>query len=354
MSTITVVDEERAAFLAQRRTGLGGSDIAALFAGPYPTGTMHPFMSKMDLWRDKVGELPDEPPTAPQLRGRYLEPVAAELYEERTGRKVRRQPMRRHKDYPFLIGNVDRQILAGSGEGEHVAPSTATLEIKAPGLKVFWEIKRRGLREYMILQQQHYSLVFGYEWGAYAVLNAERWELLHFDIPAEPKVQQQIIDAAEEFWTKHVIPRIPPEEPPSPLAAEMEKLGPAGAVITRDDPEWAAAVRDLREAKEIKAEAEQVLEMAKQRLKALAGGYGVFEGAGARIYYRKMPGRRTFDRKALEAHGALDPVLVRELLREQPDVLDVLFQQAVLDLSKFEKQGKEYEEFHPFFLRAEE
>lgn len=335
--------EDREGWLALRRQGIGGSDIAALFG-------LHPFRTALDVYREKVGEAEPEPPTPAMLRGMYLEPVAAQLYAERTGRKIRRQPLRAHPEYPFLIGSVDRQILRGGDVGE-----PGVLEIKAPGLRVYWEIRRQGLRDYMILQLQHYLTVYGYSWGSFAIFSAENWELLHFDVEADPEVQQRIIEVAGNFWKNHVEPRIPPEPQAPTPKIDLPETG--GELVSRTDEAWADAVRDLREAKEIKAEAEELEKRAKERLIELAGGFGVFEGAGARIYYRQMPGRKTFDKKALASAKPLNRVLVRQALFDRgisATEADLILDGCELDLELFEKAGSPYAEFRAYFLTGAE
>ena len=44
---------DREAWLAERRTGIGGSEVAALFGE-------HPYVSRLELYRRKVGELEEE------------------------------------------------------------------------------------------------------------------------------------------------------------------------------------------------------------------------------------------------------------------------------------------------------
>lgn len=369
MSTVVLEQPQEESWHAARRTGIGGSEVAALFG-------LHPFMTALDVYRLKVGEADPTPETSAMKRGRLLEPIAAALYAQETGRKVRRQPMRRHPEHPFLIANIDRQILAGSGEGDHFAPTTASLEIKCPGLRVFWQIKREGLRDYMVLQQQHYATVWGYRWGAFGVLNTEEMSLLHFDIEADEAVQQRIIEVAGNFWHDHVLAGVPPKEDAAVPDVDLPEV--SGEVVTREDADWAAAARDLADAKEVKAEAEALYDAAKARLIDLAGGLGTFEGGGVRVYYRQKPGRTTFDRKALAKAGPLDRMklddyragLVDEIAETLVTEYDETEKNArmiawrvlggfdldafALDLGAFDKAGAPYTEFRPYVLRARE
>jgi hypothetical protein len=51
------------------------------------------------------------------LRGKKLEPLAAEAYEEVTGRKIKRHPESlTHKEHSFLKANIDRHIISENPE----------------------------------------------------------------------------------------------------------------------------------------------------------------------------------------------------------------------------------------------
>lgn len=69
---------ERADWLAWRRGGIGGSDIAALLG-------LSSFSSPWALWAEKVGLLPDEPMTQRQRIGLRAEAMLSEEFHDETG-----------------------------------------------------------------------------------------------------------------------------------------------------------------------------------------------------------------------------------------------------------------------------
>ena len=74
-------ETNREQWLAERRKGIGGSDIAALLG-------ISPFKTPVDLWMDKTGRA-DPVPDNPAMRlGRELEPAVLARYAEQTGRGV--------------------------------------------------------------------------------------------------------------------------------------------------------------------------------------------------------------------------------------------------------------------------
>ncbi len=84
-------------WLAERRKGIGGSDIAALLG-------MSPFRTPVDLWLDKTGRA-DPTPDNPAMRlGRELEPAVLARYAEQTGRGVSHIGTLREGIY---VANVD-------------------------------------------------------------------------------------------------------------------------------------------------------------------------------------------------------------------------------------------------------
>ncbi|MBA7544435.1 hypothetical protein ES705_36791 [subsurface metagenome] len=245
---------DRDDWLEMRRSGIGGSDASAILG-------VNPYSTPRDVWLDKVGKGVDVEVTAPMKRGIYLEPIAADVYAEETGRTLRRQPLVRHKEHEFIIGNADRQILA---VGDVTA--TGVLEIKCPGLYTMSNVRAHGLPDYMIVQLMHYLAVYGYEWGSFGLFNAENWKLVHFDLEADKDLIEQIIEAEVKFWEDHVIPQI---EPPVDVEVEIEVPEVEGELTVIDDPEWRKAAYDLRDARELKKAATGLEDQAKDKLKGL-------------------------------------------------------------------------------------
>lgn len=337
-------DEE--AWLKERKKHLTPSDIAALFGD-------HPYKTATEVQAEKLGRSNGTEPTPAMRRGQVLEPVAADEYERRTGRRVRRIPMRIHRERPLFAASIDRQILAGP---DH---PTMGLEIKVPGWRVFSQIKRKGLLPYMIYQGQLEAEVAGYPGTAFGVFNADAWAMLTFDLQCDPSFVADVMDQGEEWWNRHIVNREPVEES---LKTPENLPEVEGEVMVREDEPFRDAAEWLLEARDIRDEAKAAYDQAKDQLKAVLGTFGVFESAeaGARIYYRQRPGRKTKDWKGLQKAGPVDRAklqyaLVRTLTDfpgiEEMDVLEILRRigdDILLDLEDYEKQGKPYEELRPY------
>lgn len=303
-------------WLEARQRGIGGSDAATILG-------VNPFMSIQELYEDKTTEIKgDRELTGPMKRGIVLEPVAADLYVEETGRKIRRQPMKTHPEHDFMIGNVDRQIIGGASPG--------ILEIKCPGLQVMAKVKAHGLEDYMMVQLQHYLAVYGYGWGSFALFNAERWDLIHFDLDADQDFISTLIEREDEFWNKYVVPRIPP-----PLGEVEETDIPQveGAVMVVDSEEWRETASDLQEARSLKNAAMELEKISKGKIQAMMDDMGantVEIPSLARFYFKSYPGNTAWKPTA-----------------------EKLAKEANLNIADYIVTGKGSRRFTPYFLRKE-
>jgi putative phage-type endonuclease len=276
-------------------------------------------MTPRKLWEIKTGLHPDPDETPAMARGKYLEDLVADLYVEKTGRRLwRSRRTMVHPAHDFMLAHIDRQIVAEDERGPGV------LEIKCPGLRIFSECKRQGLPSHYAVQLQHYLAVSDRKWGAFAVFNAERWEMIFFDVNRDDELIDIIIARDAEFWQAVVEGRPVEEEAP---ALELPPAEPS-EIVTMDSPAWANAVERLREAREILREAAVLEADAEAALKKImeSSGAAVAEGAGARIYFRLQDGRESFDLKRFR--------------KDHPE----------LELAGYMKRGNPFKTFRPYFI----
>lgn len=92
---------------------IGGSDVAAVFG-------VSPWVTPLELWKIKKGQM--KPPLKNNLAqlnmGHLLEPIAAQLYAEKTGNIVEEDTMLyQHADFKYALANFDRRFTdAATGE----------------------------------------------------------------------------------------------------------------------------------------------------------------------------------------------------------------------------------------------
>ena len=301
--------KSREEFLAERQTYLGASDMAAILG-------VDDYKTALDIYNEKLGLVPPFTGNNQTERGQKLEAVAAQEYTEATGRKVhRRSTSLIHPKHRFIQGHIDRRVV---GEKRIV-------EFKCPSRGMFHKMKREGLPLSQIVQMQTYLWLDKTDVGDFGIFCADSWELLPFEVEAQPDLFERIEHAAVIFWTEHVLKRVPP--PATQLdqpAIEFNKI--AGEVIYRDDPEFVEAAQLFREAKQLEADGKVLVELAKEKVKAAIGNrLGKYQGGGMRLAYYLSSGRTSFDKKALAAR--------------HPEI----------NLSQFEKRGDPYEVMKPIF-----
>jgi putative phage-type endonuclease len=341
---------DRAKWLAVRRTGLGSSDIAAIFG-------LHPFKSAHDVWLDKVDMAPPVEDNPDMRRGRRLEPIAAQLFTEVTGLKVRRQPLKRAKAYPWLLASVDRQILS---DGD---TPTGPLEIKVPRSQTFYRWRRKGLPDYVVLQGQLEAGVWDAGLSTFGIYNPDGDELLTPVVPADAVVWEQLVNRSGEWWENHVIRGIEPEKALPKLEGLPEVTGEFPVIDYSTDETFRARAAAFFEARELVEEAKAVLASAKAEILEVTGdSWGIFETEEARFYHRPKEGRRSFQPKLLEAAEPLSLSGVMTALEElgllqSPVSFDGPVEERIraigaMDLSPFWKQGQPYAEFRAYQLRG--
>jgi hypothetical protein len=142
---------------------IGGSEVYELLNEPtYGKGC------RRALAYRKLGYEPDfprEPGSYAILeRGIRMERIAAEIYEEKTGRKLVRRKTQTHKQFPWARVSTDRLIRRQNGM------PTGDLEIKTRGEGPFYKILRDGPLKADMLQLEWSLWITGHRWGALAEL----------------------------------------------------------------------------------------------------------------------------------------------------------------------------------------
>lgn len=183
-------------WLAMRRSGIGGSDAAAILG-------LNPYKTAVDVWLEKTGKAGVEADNEVMWFGRNVEPIIAQRFEQETGYKVRMDnKIRYHGEYDFVLANLDRTIVAHNGRGPGV------LEIKSTN-KFYREQWELAIPEMWYLQVQHYMLVTGYEWGYVAYLVDRSYE--QQPVEADKDLHEQMIQRYTDFWHSHVLTGTPPQ-----------------------------------------------------------------------------------------------------------------------------------------------
>lgn len=262
----------RAEFLARRMAGIGGSDLAAVLG-------LSPYKTPFQLWQEKTGRF--EPDFSPEQQermhwGNVLEDVVARHYADERGCKVQRVNAQMvHRDWPIIIGNVDRvRVTEGSrarwDDAEHrILGADAVLEVKTASAfaaqdKDSWgEAGTDQVPQHYWMQVQHYLGISGLPWADLAVLFGGQ-QFRVYTIHADTALQRDMFAQASDWWQCHVATDTPPDpsnEAEAKLAWATHRVG----AQVMASPDIAAAVQDLCDVKDqIKA-----LKAEEQRLRDL-------------------------------------------------------------------------------------
>lgn len=264
---------------ANRHLGLGGSDLPAVLG-------LSRWRSKLDVYLEKIGEAPPQEDTVAMFRGRLFEAAIIEEYERIMGIKTT-MPMAPfvHPTCPYLRGNVDR-----------IVTPTRIAEVKCTRHRDSWgEPGTNQIPEDHTIQSMTY-LALEERWEVCDVVVCVVSEMVDHVIKSNicdlaylqrfardvvratgisiyPVLKDRVlcdflVETANQFWTQHVLPRVPPL--PSTLAEAQRayraisgKVLAVNADFVANLKKYAAMGRDIKalEADRERLQLDLVLEM---------------------------------------------------------------------------------------------
>ena len=194
MKKIPTGKMSREEWLKLRKTGLGGSDAGAVCG-------LNPYRSPFTVYMDKISEEVSEEDNEAMRQGRDFEDYVAKRFTEETGLKVQRSNyLYRSDKYPFMLANIDRQIIGENGG----------LECKTASVYAVEKWKDGKIPESYELQCQHYMAVMGWDYMYIACLILGK-EFLYRRIERDDRLIRSLIQIEKNFWEEHVQKHILPE-----------------------------------------------------------------------------------------------------------------------------------------------
>lgn len=241
-------------WLEGRSHGIGGSEAGIVLG-------LNPWKSRLELWHEKVNKTRHlDPETKISIKlGNFLEPLIAEEYSKMTERKLEMKPQKVHPKYPFILGNIDREIIDDSDKGS----GPGILEIKTKGAFTNWY--GEDIPIYYIAQIQQYLEIYGYDWGSFAVLDLGTLKISCIDIERDNDMINNIIDEEIKFWNlveNNISPGIDDSESCHKFLRKyynQSKTITIDLVENEDALKWVRQLKDVRdqikilEVKEIEA-----------------------------------------------------------------------------------------------------
>lgn len=226
---------EREEWLKLRKNGIGGSDASAILG-------LNPYATPLSVYRDKIGEGKEKDDNEAMRQGRDLEGYVAQRFAEDTGKRVRKcNRILRHPEYPWMLANIDRDIVK----------EDAGLECKTTSPYSKFNFEEGEINPHYYWQSMHYMAVTGAEkWYVAIMVLGKAFHI--FEIERNEDEIARLIEAEREFWEEHVIPRVPPlptgSESDDETIAEMFPNATEEEVMPIYDMEDALNLRALKQA----------------------------------------------------------------------------------------------------------
>lgn len=257
---------------AQRRDYLGATDVAAILG-------LSPYRAPIDIWRAKKGLDDGQEQTERMRLGQLLEQAIADAYSESTGRALRRTGIVRHKEFPFLAGHPDRLVVGERGVFEAKAAASA-----------------RGYSEndvppHVRVQAVWYCGLTEREWCDVALLAGMGLRVVRIDY--DEGLYRDMVQAAVEWWQRHIVGDIEPEPDGSEgyrrhLAEKYPRDLGLELVATPEQQLLADELRDALAAERAAKERKQGLQ---NRIAAAMGDASSLIGDGWRVTWKVEAGK---------------------------------------------------------------
>lgn len=255
---VNTKDISRDDWLAWRRKGIGGSDVAAICG-------LSRYKSAVEVYLDKLELSPPKEDNPSMKAGRMLEPTIAEWFSEETGYRVMQQnSIFQHPEHKIMLANIDRWVIGHN----------AGLEVK--NTKEYcrndWFDGQTEIipTEYQ-LQANHYMAILGAERWFICVLIGG-WDLQWRVIERDEKLIRNLITIEEDFWNNFVLAKQIP-----PFSAQdtdtLNQMYPRSKPNLKVDisESYYDLVKNLLNAKEQKEKSEIAYEDVKNKFKGIMG-----------------------------------------------------------------------------------
>lgn len=266
--------------LAERKKGIGGSEIAAVLGLDRFRGPLDVYLSKVGEWDVAVG--PDIE------RGTFLEDGIANWYAHRVSCRLMMTPGAQvHPTLPHLRCTPDR--FASYELGQRLVsikvPRFAGETPEGHILQVQWEDAICSARDIPLHAAAHLvSLADG--------------DLRIVDVERDVELQKWLLDYGDAWWTRHVVAGVPPPLDGTEGAGRwLKQRFPRNSKPMRPATlDETLALMDLRDAEAAFDAANEAFEVAAQKVKEAVGEAGGIESEviGRVTWKANARGIRTF------------------------------------------------------------
>ena len=246
-----MTQEEREKWLAERKSGIGGSDAAAVLG-------LSPWATPVNVWLDKTGRSAPKPETPQMKYGTYFEDYVAKLYTEETGRAVQRFNKMLHKG--CILGNIDRLVVPDGGKiASHQGEirTDTLLECKTSGMDWNGEVPPYYYTQVMV----YCGLDDNLKHADVAVMYRHNLKFEVFHVERDDEVIKAMFERLTDWWNEYVVgDKMPPPVNEADCKLLWARSNPGKSVTATEEVEAkvTAYLEADAKAKEAKAEADRV------------------------------------------------------------------------------------------------
>jgi len=275
-------------WLALRRKGIGGSQVAAILG-------CSPWAGAFEVYGEIVEGIRQEETTT-MRRGKLLEPVVSQIFTDETGLEVTPSVMAWHPEHDWMIANPDN-IVPAEKSGLEIKTST-------PWAKDDWGKYHPGV--YTDAVPVHYV----FQCAAYmAVMDCDTWyvcvmfsrdDVRIYKLHRDRQTEERMIEKLGCFWHENIEPRVQPSLDQAKRLSEYVKER-----FPLDKEPLRQAEDDELPALEILRECHDLSKIAKTRLEVAKVGVQMMIGEAAGIEYEdgKVTWKKTKDQEKTNWEG---------------------------------------------------
>ena len=307
---------DRTEFLRSRKTGIGGSDVAAILG-------LSKYKTALDIYNDKIAtENPEDNQSQAAYFGSILEDVVAKEFSKRTGMKIQKVNQSiRAGELGWMIANIDRGVVNTDISGtirviedeQKIAElggrritTDAILECKTANqfMADHWGpsqedeinagnvVTEHKIPIYYETQVQWYLGVTGARVAYVAVLLGGS-DFRIYQVIRDNAVIEALQSRCHDFWFEHVLKNVPPEV--ANIEDVLKMFPNDNGDMQEATNEQATDIGELRTLSERMKELKAQEEVVKARLITSIGESTGLLIAGEKACTYKHQSRNTFD-----------------------------------------------------------
>lgn len=237
-------------------------------------------------------------------RGLLTEPLHRVLLQEALGTMVEDHDQENflyNQNYPWAHALPDGWIFKTTQVPnlQGTLHETIPVQLKCPRIKGWYDIKLKGIHGYWLVGSQHSLAITGHPYEHFSVLNVESMRLIHFPVYRDQEFIDRLMQIEKFFYEQFERRERPEVVPTTPV--DLPQL--EGNLLTINTKEANDIVFAYKAARELRQEAQALMEDAEARITELMGDARVVQLPALRCYRIQNDGRTTYDHDAMKRDG---------------------------------------------------